>query len=282
VKPGSAGADPGRPTPLVTLSTDIGWEYAAQMKAVLARGLPPGHVVDLSHELRPHAVAEAAFLLRHMAGNYPPGSVHVAVIDPGVGGPRAPIAIACRDGSILLGPDNGVLWPLARALGVDRAVRLQPARLPVRRPMSPTFEGRDLFSSAAVALAGGIPLLRLGTPHRPTPLELARPRKTRGSLVGELAYIDRFGNLITNIPSSWLPLSRSVAEVTLSRRAPRRLRRVRTYSDLADDELGVLGSSFGLLEVAQREGSAAERFGAATGERVEIRRPAPALPARVK
>ena len=112
---------------LVTLTTDVGAAYAAQMKGVLARALPPGTVVDLVLDLRPHAIEEAAFLLRHMAPTFPPGTVHVAVVDPGVGGRRAPIAVACREGSFLVGPDNGVLGPLAEVLGVRRVVRLEPA-----------------------------------------------------------------------------------------------------------------------------------------------------------
>jgi hypothetical protein len=267
-----------RVVPLVTLSTDIGWEYAAQMKAVLARGLPFGHIVDLSHEIRPHAVREAAFLLRHMAADYPAGTIHVAIVDPGVGGSRAPVALECRNGSFLVGPDNGVLWPLARTLGFVRAVRLRREQVGVTGPLSPTFQGRDLFAPAAVALANGSPLSSLGPAQEPSRVELPRPRRTPRAMIGELVHIDRFGNLITNLPAAWDPPGRSPAELVLSRRAPRRLARARSYSDLEVGELGLLVSSFGLLEVAQREGSAAERLGAETGERVELR-PA-ASPAR--
>jgi S-adenosyl-L-methionine hydrolase (adenosine-forming) len=259
----------------VTLSSDVGWEYAAQMKAVLARSLPPGHVVDLSHELRPHAVPEAAFLLEHMARRFPPGTVHVAVVDPGVGSERAAIAIRCRDGSHLVGPDNGVLMPLAQSLGLRRSIRLSAARVVPRERPSATFAGRDLFAPAAASLALGTPVQSLGSPHRPIVLQLPRARRTPRLITGELVHIDRFGNLISNVPTGWLPARvRSVA-LRLSRRVPRALRRVGTYSDLEFGELGVIGSSFGLLEVSQREGSAAERIGAEVGERVELRWPVP-------
>ena len=168
---------PAAPRPLVTLTTDVGWAYAAQMKAVLYRALPDATVVDLTHEIRPHAVAEAAFLLRHMARGFPRGAVHLAVVDPGVGGRRAPIAIRTREGAHLVGPDNGVLWPLAEELGFRAAVRLDPARVVARRGLSRTFEGRDLFAPAAARIAGGTPIGTLGRPIRPVPLTLARPRQ---------------------------------------------------------------------------------------------------------
>ncbi|HEV2317431.1 MAG TPA: SAM-dependent chlorinase/fluorinase [Thermoplasmata archaeon] len=257
--------------PLVTLSTDIGWEYAAQVKAVLYARLPAGSVVDLTHEIRPHAVREAAFLVRHMANGYPPGSVHLAIVDPGVGGSRAPLAIQCRDGSFLVGPDNGVLMPLARELGLQRAVRLEPKRVVGGRSPSATFEGRDLFAPAAALLATGSPLEALGPKIRPLELRLPSARRRGNRAVGELVHIDRFGNLISNVPTAWIPPRTRTAQLTLSRRAPRTLPLVRTYSELPFEELGVLGSSFGLVEVAQREGSAADRIGAAVGERLELR-----------
>lgn len=268
------GRGRGRPAPpngLVTLATDIGWEYASQVKGVLYSRLPPGSVVDLTHELRPHAVAEAAFLLAHMARGFPAGTVHLAIVDPGVGGARAPLALRCRDGSLLVGPDNGVLAPLASELGLLRAVRLDPKKVASGRAPSATFEGRDLFAPAAALLAQGTPVERLGRAVRPRPFPLPKPRRARGALFGELVHIDRFGNLITNIPTAWLPPGAGPMELTLSLRPARTLPRARTYSDLPFGELGLLGSSFGLVEVARREGSAAERIGAEVGEHVELR-----------
>jgi S-adenosylmethionine hydrolase len=260
-----------RSVPLVTLTTDIGWAYAAQMKAVLYRALPPGSVVDLDHSIRPHQVREGAFLLRAMARGFPAGTVHVAVVDPGVGGARAPIAIRCRDGSSLVGPDNGVLALLAQELGTESAVRLDPERVIPGRPPSATFEGRDLFAPAAARLARGVPLSRLGAAHRPAPLELPRPERLADGHRGEVLLVDRFGNLITNVPTTEGPAPGSPCVLRLGGRA-RKLERVRTYEELARGELGIVGSSFGLLEVAEREGNASERLGAAVGARVEIRR----------
>jgi S-adenosylmethionine hydrolase len=256
--------------PLITLTTDIGAAYAAQMKGVLYRTVPPGVVVDLAHDLPAHAVREGAFLFRHMARTFPAGTVHVALVDPGVGGLRAPLAIQCRDGSRLVGPDNGVLMPLARELGFGSAHRIVPGpRFPEGRRSS-TFDGRDLFAPAAARLAGGTPVAALGPRHAPVDLKLPVPHRRGEAATGELVHVDRFGNLITNLPAAWRPASGTV-RFRLSRGPFRTLRCVEAYSDLDFDEVGVLASSFGLVEVARREGPAAEVLGAVSGDPVAFR-----------
>src|SRR5690242_1156568 len=109
---------------LVTLTTDLGWAYAAQMKGVLSRLLPPAQIVDVDHELPAHGISEAAFVIRQVAPTLPSGTVHVVVVDPGVGGRRAPVAVRLRDGTSLVGPDNGVLSPLAEEVGIVETVKL--------------------------------------------------------------------------------------------------------------------------------------------------------------
>ena len=252
-------------SPLVTLTTDLGDAYAAQVKAVLYRRLPAGTVVDLAHTLPAHGVAEAAFLLLHMARRFPPGTVHLAVVDPGVGSSRAPLGVATDDGSYLVGPDNGLLWPLAQALGRPRAVRLDPTRVVPQGEVSATFEGRDLFAPAAAALASGSSLEYLGSPISPQAYEIPAAMLTPGSASGEIIHIDRFGNLITNVPSQGGPEVGASVVVGIGRAPRRRGVRHRTYSDLTPGGWGVLGSSFGYLEVACREGSAAKRFRARVG-----------------
>ncbi len=256
---------------LVTLTTDIGWAYAAQMKAVLYRTLLPGSVVDLTHDVPAHSVPEGAFLLQYMAEGFPAGTVHVAVVDPGVGSSRAPLALATADGSVLVGPDNGVLWPLASRLGSPRAVRLDPERVVPGRPPSATFEGRDLFAPAAARLAAGAAIEQLGSPFDPIRRELPVPRGTPESMRGEVLHVDRFGNLITNVPTEWAPPAGARLRVTLGSQSERILSRARTYSDVPKGHAAVFGSSFGLLEVSVREGSAARRFRAHTGQTVRFR-----------
>jgi S-adenosyl-L-methionine hydrolase (adenosine-forming) len=255
---------------LITLTSDIGSAYAAQMKAVLAHRLLPGNVVDLAHDLRPHAVGEAAFLLRAMAIGFPPGTVHVAVVDPGVGGRRAPIVIQCADGSTLVGPDNGVLVPLATALGRPKAYRIDPRRLAARERVGTTFDGRDLFAPTAALLATGVPAGRLGRPIRPHSYAVPTARRTRTGARGEIVHTDRFGNLITDVPTEWVPAPAARASVRLDRTPPRSLPIARSYEALGRGRAGLLGSSFGLLEVSVGEGSAARRFRAGTGSAVAI------------
>jgi len=245
-----------RRTPaLVTLSSDLGAAYAAQMKAVLARTLPPGHVIDLTHELPAHRIGEAAFLLRAMARAFPAGTVHVAVVDPGVGGRRAPIVIRCRDGSRLVGPDNGVLAPLAEALGGARAWRIEPVVDSGPRVGS-TFDGRDLFAPTAARLALGAPPGAIGRPHRFHHLRLPQPERRPGGARGEIVHIDRFGNLITNVPSDWIPVGSTHLSVRWGGRRARALPWASTYERLPRHALGAVPSSFGLVEIARREGRA--------------------------
>jgi S-adenosyl-L-methionine hydrolase (adenosine-forming) len=259
-----------RRPPLVTLTTDIGSAYAAQMKAVLAPRLAAGTLVDLSHDLRPHAIGEAAFLLRAMAIGFPPGTIHVAVVDPGVGGRRAAIVVACRDGSRLVGPDNGVLAPLADALGVRGAFRVDPARLGGRGRTGTTFDGRDVFAPVAARLARGDAPARFGPPIRPRPYTVPEPRRSRSGVRTEVVHEDRFGNLVTNAPTEWVPAGIRRLRLAAGRRAAASVPFVRSYEELGRGRLGVLGSSFGLLEVSVAEGSAAGRLRAGVGTPVRL------------
>jgi S-adenosyl-L-methionine hydrolase (adenosine-forming) len=256
---------------LITLTSDIGSAYAAQMKAILARRRPPGTVVDLAHDLRPHAVGEAAFLLRSMAVGFPAGTVHVAVVDPGVGGTRAPIVVECADGSTLVGPDNGVLMPLAEALGRPKAFRILPERLEPHSRVGTTFDGRDLFAPVAAQLAEGVPARRLGRPMRPHRYAVPSARRSREGARGEVVHEDRFGNLVTNVPTEWIPTGIRTLRVRLAGASQRTMPFGTRYEEWGKGQAGALGSSFGLVEVAVAEGNAARRFRVTVGGAVELR-----------
>ncbi len=256
---------------LLTLTSDVGAAYTAQMKAVLLRTVRPEQLVDLTHDLRPHAIGEAAFVLRAMARGFPPGTVHLVVVDPGVGGRRAGVAIACKDGSYLVGPDNGVLYPLAEALGLRRAVRLEPTRFAPHSRVGATFDGRDLFAPAAALLARGAPISRLGPPHVATPLRIPRPVRRPGGADGEVVHVDRFGNLLTNVPTDWVPRGARRVSLRVGRRPARSLPFVGSYEALGRRRLGVLGSSFGLLELAVALGRAESRLGIGFGAAARFR-----------
>ena len=255
---------------LITLTTDIGSAYAAQMKAVLSQYVPLSRVVDLTHELAPHRIDEASFLLQAMARGFPPGTIHVVVVDPGVGGGRKSLGIECKEGSILIGPDNGVLMPLARQLGVRRSVAFEANRIRKGDRVGTTFDGRDLFAPAAGRLARGDPLDRLGHPVRPRSNELPVAR-TRGSTVfGQILHVDRFGNIITNVPTRWIPTSTTKIRIRVGRRPARSIPWVTNYETLGRGKLGGLGSSFGMVELSVAEGNASRRLRAKVGGSVEL------------
>jgi S-adenosyl-L-methionine hydrolase (adenosine-forming) len=241
------------------------------MKAVLSHSLGPGGWVELTHDLPRHAVAESAFLLRAMAGGFPAGTVHLAVVDPGVGGARAPVAIACRDGSALVGPDNGVLFPLATALGRPRGYRLDPRRIGARPRVGATFDGRDLFAPAAALLARGRSPDRLGRPCRLRRYAIPPPARTARGAGGEVVHIDHFGNLITNVPTDWVPPGTERVGVRVGRSRPRSLPWTTHYESLGAGRLGALGSSFGTLELAVDRGRADRRLLARVGAPVILR-----------
>jgi S-adenosyl-L-methionine hydrolase (adenosine-forming) len=238
---------------------------------VLVHALPAGRFVDLAHDLPAHAIAEAAFVVRAMARSFPAGTVHVVVVDPGVGGRRAPIVIDCSDGSRLVGPDNGVLYPLAQDLGLGPAYRIDPARLGGAPRVGTTFDGRDLFAPAAARLARGIRPSTLGRRVTPHPYSVPEPALTPRGALGEVVHIDRFGNLITNIPSTWVPRGSDRIAVTVGSARSRRLPWATSYEGLGAGHLGAIGSSFGSVEFAMANGRAADRWGARVGHRVRLR-----------
>ncbi len=256
---------------IVTLLTDFGSgsPYPAEMKAVLL-GLCHATIVDITHDVPRHDIARGAYLLAAVARVCPAGSVHLAVVDPGVGTARQPLAIAAG-GQFFVGPDNGLLIPGARALGAPRAFAIDAAF--ARRPPSPTFHGRDLFAPAAAALAAGLPIERVGREAAP-PVELpAAPlERTAGRVSGQIIYRDPFGNLVTNIPDSWL-LDLPERLVLEHRHGRSPIRRARTYADAAGGELLALAGSTGTVEIALNTREAASALGLDAGDIVTLIEP---------
>ncbi len=257
-----SGAAAAMKTPLVTLTTDFGSRdgYVGALKGVILSRCPDARIVDIAHGIEPGDVAAAAFVLAESAPYFPPDSVHLAVIDPGVGSARR--ALAARIGAQrYVAPDNGLLTRVlarergGRAVALDRPAYWQPAP-------SAVFHGRDIFAPVAGALAAGTPLDAVGSA---LPLEaLVRApwptqRRTGEDWLGEIVYVDHFGNLISNLIPEGAPADGSVEL------CGRRIAAVRGYSDVAPGELLALVGSSGLLEVARRGGSAADGLGVARG-----------------
>jgi S-adenosyl-L-methionine hydrolase (adenosine-forming) len=255
----------------LTLTTDFGTRdsYVAQLKGVLyADGPSSLELVDLTHEIEPQNVREAALFVRAAWPRFPRGTLHMVVVDPGVGSARRALAIE-HAGQYWLGPDNGVMsWLLAELGGEPRAVAIEPERLGIAQ-VSATFHGRDVFAPAAARLARGTPLTALGAPASDL-VQLAWPgtRRVSGGVRGEIIHIDRFGNLISNVNAEELAALSGVLRVRVGDVTP--LPIVRCYADAEPGApLALIGSS-GLLEVAVRDGSARARLAAQLGDSVSI------------
>lgn len=250
--------------PVVTLLTDFGTAdgYVAEMKGVLLSTAPNATVVDVSHDVAAHDVEGARLALARYWRRFPRGTVHVAVVDPGVGSARAALAVE-SDGRFLVGPDNGVLSPALLLAGA------QAVRLAVGARAAPTFHGRDVFAPAAGRLATGAALDTLGSPTqdcivRRTP---EARRLADGAIEGCVITVDRFGNAVTNLVAGTAVAQHGGTLSVGGLLVPVR----RVYADVAPGAPVALVGSNGLLEIAVREGNAAERFGVARGTRVVLR-----------
>ncbi len=270
------------PQPVITLTTDFGLAdpYAASMKGVILSFNPHAVIVDVSHAVRPQRIEQGAFLLEASLPYFPPASIHMAVVDPGVGTERRAIALATPSGTFV-GPDNGVL---SAALPDDVRSRAGEARGRVRlpegtsgvaltdpryhrQPVSDTFHGRDIFAPAAAHLSLGVPLSDLGEPVEEVialPPFRAR-RQPDGSLRGRIVHIDAFGNLITDVRGDDLASHRLTVEV----RDQQIVGLQRTYG--GGHDLTALVGSAGFLEIALSGGSAAALLGVDIGEPVVVR-----------
>lgn len=263
----------------VTLLTDFGTAdgYVAAMAGVMAATAPGALLEHAAHDIPPGDVFGAALALSRYATLYPPGTVHLVVVDPGVGTARRALA-ATLDERHYVAPDNGVLTRVIRAAASTRIVQVGP---PAGTDPSATFHGRDVFAPAAARLARGDALEDLGVPVD-DPVLLAWPEPARqgvgprpdggvgaNELVeGAVIQVDRFGNLITNVPGPWV-VGRAVGPVVVQGTEVGAVRR--TYGDVESGGLVALVGSLGLLEVSVRDGSAADRLGAGRGARVTVR-----------
>lgn len=259
--------------PIITLLTDFGARdaYVGVMKGVILSVAPDARVVDLCHETPPHDIAVAAFLLAGAYHYFPRGTVHLVVVDPGVGTERRPVALAAG-GHYFVGPDNGIFTLVLQRAGLGvHAVHLTEASYWLPSP-SATFHGRDIFAPVAARLAGGQSLNAFG--QALDPAHLVRlgdvlARQAHGYIEGAVVHIDHFGNLLTNIPEAWLAEG-GPWRVSVAGRQLHGLRRA--YGDVAPGETLALIGSGGFLEIAVSQGSAAASLGASRGLPVHVHR----------
>lgn len=261
----------------VTLLSDFGTAdgYAAAMAGVIAAAAPSAAIEHASHAIPPGDILSAALTLSRYAFLYPPGTVHLVVVDPGVGTERRAIAAAV-DGRFFVAPDNGVLTRVLRQALDVVVIELDPRVIATDDSISTTFHGRDLFAPAAGRLARDEPLHTLGSEATdPVLLELPEPRRAAGGISGEVIQVDRYGNLITNIPLDPSPPAGSARpdrvdglDVLVEGRSVGPIRR--TYGQVESGALVAVVGSLGLLEVSVRDGSAADRLRAGRGTPVTV------------
>lgn len=254
---------------MITLCTDFGTRdgYVAAMKGVILTIAPETDLIDISHGIAPQNVHEGAWVLATAYRFFPHGTVHLAVVDPGVGTDRRPIVVRTAH-HIFVAPDNGLLSHALRREEVLEAV--MPDRPEYWRDgkISHTFHGRDLFAPVAAHLARGIPLTDIGSPAGDlVTLDRDEPYVAPdGGIVGHIIHIDHFGNAISNIPAELLPDHRVYVHVAGHGVGPLR----RAYGEAAPGHPLALIGSHDYLEIATREGDAARTLGLAIGDEVRI------------
>ena len=255
--------------PVVTLLSDFGTRdyYVGALKGTLLRLAPETRLVDITHEVAPGDILEAAFLLEASRRHFAPGTIHLAVVDPGVGSKRD--ILAARDqGALFVAPDNGLLSFLPE----DAETRRVDARDLFLEGPGATFHGRDRFAPVAAYLARGEPLESLGRRvESPVRLAQSAPRRGADFLEGRIVHIDRFGNLVSDIPSRWLPspvprLSCRLPGLEITRTASH-------YAELEEGEAALIPGSLGTLEIScnGRSAAAATEMGRGRTLRVDFR-----------
>lgn len=271
-------SDPGytwlvtAPRPICFLS-DYGYEddFAGTCRGIIARFAPDVRVIDVTHGIARHDLLGAAFVLRNTARYMPDGAVHLAVVDPGVGGPRRAIVLRSAHDRFFVGPDNGMLVLAAEADGgIAGAWEIANEEL-FLKPLSATFHGRDIFAPVAAHLANGVAFADLGRAiHDPVRLSLPKPEKTLTGWRAHVTVVDAFGNLTTDLPAAFLP-EKEAKEKVLFRLGDFEVGGVVvSYGSKVPGDLIALVDSENYIEIAVVNGSAAQTTGARVGDFVEV------------
>lgn len=254
---------------LLTLLTDFGTAdyYVAAVKGTVLRLAPGTTLVDISHQVPPGDVETAAFLLAAAAPSFPAGTVHLAVVDPGVGSGRRILAVRTPT-AWFVAPDNGLLTPVLDAAVSVRSV--ERTDLFLAGP-GQTFHGRDRFAPVAAWLLRGGGEAGLG-PEIADPRRLSAPppRREPGRISGRVVHVDRYGNLVTNVPTGWLPAARCRAKVSGQAGEQFAFHRVSHYAEIPAGEAALLTGSLGTVEMSLNGDDLARRWGVGRGAAVRV------------
>jgi hypothetical protein len=254
---------------MLTLTTDFGLQdvYVGVMKGVIANINPELNVIDLTHQIPPQNIAAGRFCLMNAIPYFPQNTVHVAVVDPGVGSSRKGCAIALSQG-FLVGPDNGLFSGVLRQFPAQKVVTLTNSNYWRTETVSRTFHGRDIFAPVGAYLASGVPLEELGEPMTVKELNdysFPTPEIRDHEIIGYIQYIDYFGNLITNIPGVEVNGKQWFVTVT-----DQTIASGMTYSSCPPQNLIALIGSHGWVEIAMNQGSAARALSLSYGDPVKV------------
>jgi S-adenosylmethionine hydrolase len=256
--------------PIITLTTDLGLNdaYVAEMKGVILGINPEARLVDICHTIKPQNIAQAAFVLSRAYPFFPQGTIHVVVVDPGVGTRRRAIILG-TNAATFVAPDNGALSYVIQQSSAWEAVAITKPQL-WRPTVSPTFHGRDIFAPVAAGLSLGLPLTDFGEMITSvTVLPLPQPyQAVDGSMVGHVIHIDSFGNLVTDINVDNLPKGKRMLTVEVGGQLISGLSR--TYAE-GKGVLALIGSD-GYLEIAIKDGNASAALNAKVGDEVIAKR----------
>ena len=260
----------------ITFLSDFGLkdDFVGTCHGVMKRIAPEAQIIDITHGIPPQAVLQGALVLANTIG-YMPVGVHLAVVDPGVGGPRRALALRDEGGRTFVGPDNGLLLPATNRAGIAAAHELaNPAY--ALETISRTFHARDLFAPAAAHLARGVPLEELGPPLAPdglVDLEIPRPELSDGKAVATVLYVDSFGNIVLNLTREDVERIGIVSGTRVElEHAGERYYAVmaRTFADARTGDVILYEDSYRNVSVAISRGSAARMLHAAPGQVVRI------------
>ncbi len=257
---------------IITLTTDFGTRdaYVGAMKGVMLRINPEVRLVDISHSIAPQDVMEAAYVVRDAAFYFPPETIHLIVVDPGVGTERRPVAARGRD-HFIVAPDNGLIPLVLGDVEPVNSVVLDRKKYWRAPEISATFHGRDIFAPAAAHLSRGVSLADLGHPADGlAPMHWALPITDEEGIQGWIAHIDRFGNCITNVPRELLEKTRKQRSIRCFAGSAILEEVNATYAEVESGEPLMHFNSSGVLEIAVNAGNASELLGIRKGDPINI------------
>lgn len=260
-------------SPLITILTDFGQRdaYVAAMKGTILELAPNAKIIDIAHDLKRYDIIQAAFILLNSSKYFPMNTIHLVVVDPGVGTERRRIIVQ-GNRSYYIGPDNGVLSLATQEEGLKKIVLISERKY-MRSNVTATFEGRDIFAPVAAHLAQGVPIESFGQKaDHLIQLRISQPLISNHHISGEIIHIDGFGNIITNVTYSQIQDLMTIGQkyqVTINE-MPKTMKYMKSYAYVSPGELVIITGSSKYMEISINQGNAQKLFNAKTGDPIII------------